>query len=137
MNSYINGLRNYATFTGRTSRNDYWLFMLIYIVFAMAAAIIDEATGYPGVFAGIVLLVHLLPGFAIVARRLHDIDHSAWWMLIMFIPLVGFVVMLAFLCTDSTAGTNRFGPNPKATGVTVTGPVASAAPTPVENSADG
>ena len=50
---------------------------------------------------------------AVCARRLHDTDRSGWWMLIALIPLVGWIVLLIFMCLDSTPGENRFGANPK------------------------
>jgi uncharacterized membrane protein YhaH (DUF805 family) len=46
-------------------------------------------------------------------RRLHDTDRSAWWLLLIFIPIVGWVVILLFNCQDGTPGENRFGPDPK------------------------
>ncbi len=47
-------------------------------------------------------------------RRLHDTGRSGWWVLIGFIPLVGGIILLVFMCQDSEPGANRFGANPKA-----------------------
>jgi uncharacterized membrane protein YhaH (DUF805 family) len=49
----------------------------------------------------------------VTVRRLHDTDHSGWWSLLGLVPLVGTVVMLIFLLTESEPGENRFGPCPK------------------------
>ena len=55
----------------------------------------------------------MLPVRAVTVRRLHDTDHSGWWMLIALVPLVGLLVLIYFMVSDSTPGENRFGPNPK------------------------
>jgi uncharacterized membrane protein YhaH (DUF805 family) len=46
-------------------------------------------------------------------RRLHDTGRSGWWMLISFLPLIGFIVLIIFFVQDSQPGTNQYGPNPK------------------------
>ena len=45
-------------------------------------------------------------------RRLHDIDRSGWWMLILLLPLIGAIVMFVFMCLRGTPGPNRFGQDP-------------------------
>ncbi len=55
----------------------------------------------------------LIPGLAVSIRRLHDISKSGWWLLIAFVPLIGGIVLLIFMVTDSTPGNNQYGPNPK------------------------
>jgi uncharacterized membrane protein YhaH (DUF805 family) len=55
-------------------------------------------------------LATILPGVAVMVRRLHDIDRSGWWWLIAFIPLVGAILLIVWLCTRGTPGPNRFGP---------------------------
>ncbi len=62
-------------------------------------------------------LVGFVPSYAVMIRRLHDIGRSGWWYLIAFIPIIGAIVLFIWLCKDST-GDNRWGPNPKAFGVT-------------------
>ncbi|MNZ89121.1 Inner membrane protein YhaI [compost metagenome] len=65
------------------------------------------------ILAGLYSLAILLPSLALVVRRLHDTGRSGWWVLIGFIPLIGFIVLLVFMCTDSDPDTNQYGPNPK------------------------
>jgi len=49
-------------------------------------------------------------------KRYHDRDKSGWWILILFIPLVGFIWFLIELgCLPGTPGPNRFGPDPLGT----------------------
>lgn len=113
MNTYFDAMRRYATFSGRSTRAQYWLFTLIMFLFLCVAFALDVALGNADedvlVVTGIVYLAHFIPTLAVTVRRLHDADHSGWWMLIAFVPLVGLIVMLIFLCTPSTPGANRFG----------------------------
>lgn len=57
----------------------------------------------------IISLLLLLPGLAVLARRLHDTDRSGWWWLLCF-TVIGVFVVLYWLCLEGTRGTNRFGP---------------------------
>jgi uncharacterized membrane protein YhaH (DUF805 family) len=54
-----------------------------------------------------------IPAFAVAVRRLHDIGKSGWFLLLNFIPLIGAIVLLVWLCRDSDSD-NQYGPNPKA-----------------------
>ncbi|MFG2882028.1 DUF805 domain-containing protein [Streptomyces sp. NPDC048297] len=63
----------------------------------------------------IVALLLLLPSWGVSVRRLHDTGKSGWLILLGIIPLVGPIVLLVFYCTDSVAGENKYGPNPKET----------------------
>jgi uncharacterized membrane protein YhaH (DUF805 family) len=110
MNSYIKAMKNYAVFSGRSSRSDYWLFTLFYLIFSAVCWVLD---GVMGNYVALVFsLVHIIPGLAVQVRRLHDTDRTGWWALIMLIPVVGFIILLVFLCQKSDEGANRFGPNP-------------------------
>jgi uncharacterized membrane protein YhaH (DUF805 family) len=82
-------------------------------------AIVEAMTGMVGDSGmGMLTLLYslavLIPGLAVSFRRLHDIDKSAWWLLIAFVPLIGVIVLLVFACMEGTRGDNRFGPDPKA-----------------------
>jgi uncharacterized membrane protein YhaH (DUF805 family) len=125
-------LRRYADFSGRSRRKEYWMYTLfILIVYAVCFALIGmggffstmfepgaepqiSAIGWIGFgLLGIFALGIIVPTLAVVVRRLHDQDKSGWFILIQFIPYVGGIVMLVFMCLDGTKGENRFGPDPK------------------------
>jgi uncharacterized membrane protein YhaH (DUF805 family) len=119
MNWYIGVLKKYAVFSGRARRKEYWMFVLINLLIGLALGIISMPLGLTSENGNSVLttlysLAVLLPNIAVAVRRLHDTDRSGWWFFISFIPLLGFIVMLVFMVTDSTPGDNRYGPNPKA-----------------------
>jgi len=105
-------LTQYATFSGRARRSEYWYFYLAYVLAAVVAAIIDAMLDVT--FVGIVLTLALvIPSLAVAVRRLHDVGKSGWWLLIGLIPFVGAIVLLVFSCQDSQPGTNKWGPSPK------------------------
>ena len=104
---------NFANFEGRASRQEYWMFFLFNVLFAFAAGILDGLLGLGFVYLLYVLAL-FIPGLAVGVRRLHDIGKSGWWLLIMFVPLIGGIWLLVLFCTDSNDGENSFGPSPKA-----------------------
>jgi uncharacterized membrane protein YhaH (DUF805 family) len=108
-------LRKYAEFSGRARRQEYWMFTLLFLLVYVVLAGLGASADSPAlvVVAFVVSVASLLPSVAVTVRRLHDTDHSGWWFLIGFIPFVGTVVMLIFLCTESEPGENRYGPCPK------------------------
>ena len=119
MNWYLHVLKNYATFSGRARRKEYWMFFLISALISIVLTLLDILLGTysveyeAGLFSGLYSLLILLPSIAVVVRRLHDTDRSGWWILISLIPLIGVIVLFVFICLDSQPGTNRFGANPK------------------------
>ncbi|MFO1303569.1 MAG: DUF805 domain-containing protein [Burkholderiales bacterium] len=119
MNSYLATLKKYAVFDGRAQRKEYWLFVLFNLIIALVLNVIDRMTGTyspdygMGALGSIYALAVLLPGIGVTIRRLHDTDRSGWWILLVFIPILGGLVLLVFMILDGTPGTNRFGPNPK------------------------
>jgi uncharacterized membrane protein YhaH (DUF805 family) len=122
MEWYLKVLRQYADFSGRARRKEYWMFVLFNILFATILGVVDQGigtfndlTGY-GMLSGIYTLVILIPAIAVGVRRLHDVGKSGWMLLIGLIPLIGFIWLLVLFVTDSDPGTNKYGPNPKGIG---------------------
>ena len=122
---YLNAWRHYVDFTGRSRRREYWFFVLFNILISMALGAIDGMLGLgnaqigTGLLSSLYGLAVLLPSLGYAARRLHDIGRSAWWLLLIFIPLLGPLVILVFTVLDSQPGDNAFGPNPKGIGEAV------------------
>lgn len=108
------GFRKYARARGRAARSEFWYWTLFSMLAGLAANIADgivtsamHATDY-GILSSLVNLVLLLPGLAVTIRRLHDTDHSGWWMLLP-ITIIGIIPYVIFLCRAGTPGANRFG----------------------------
>ena len=118
------------SFQGRVNRAKFWLvhvvmWVVILVVFSAilgSAAMSSDpqaALQSVGAVGGIILLiVYILAlwiGLAVAAKRWHDRNKSAWWILIAVVPVVGglwYLIECGFL--KGTTGPNRFGPDPLA-----------------------
>ena len=106
-------LSQYIGFSGRASRSEYWIwwgFMVVILALIGAVGLLIGTTGY--VAASLISLVFFLPTLAVTVRRLHDIGRSGFWLLLVFIPLIGGLVLLAFLLIDGQSQPNKWGPQP-------------------------
>jgi uncharacterized membrane protein YhaH (DUF805 family) len=110
---YLGVWKNYAGFTGRARRAEYWQFALFNVVAFIVLIAIDAAIGTTIPYI-LYALASLVPSLAVGVRRLHDTDRSGWWMLIALVPLVGGIVLLVFFCLEGTRGANKHGADPKA-----------------------
>jgi uncharacterized membrane protein YhaH (DUF805 family) len=104
----------YVTFSGRARRAEYWWFILATMIVSIVLTIIDMGVfgSELGLLSTVWSLAVFLPSLAVASRRLHDTDRSAWWLLIMLIPVIGAIVLIVFLATRGTEGGNRFGADP-------------------------
>lgn len=115
LNSYFDAMRRYFTFSGRSSRSQFWLYTLFLVILVIVGLVIDDAIGSdlgqgPGAFGATIFVAHLIPSLTVTVRRLHDSDRSGFWCLVGLVPLVGSIIQLVLLCAPSTPGPNRFGP---------------------------
>jgi len=113
MSWYVMVLKKYVVFEGRARRKEYWYFALISVIISFILGLIDRAIGI-NILAPIYGLAVLLPSLGVSVRRLHDTGRSGWWIFINLIPLIGLIIWLVFMFTDSQPGTNQYGPSPKA-----------------------
>ena len=129
MKWFIKAFRQYADFSGRASRQEFWMFVLFNLLFAMAWAFV--AGLLTGLFGGsfdqesrlifmykliaIYYAVTTVPAMAVGVRRLHDTGRSGWWMLVSLIPFVGGIWLIVLMCLDGSAGDNRYGSRPDGT----------------------
>jgi len=115
-------LVRYVDFAGRSRRSEFWLFYLLMFLVTAACVVggvtVERTTQFPGNQIGfhVLNLIYVLvtvPWFAVMVRRLHDVEKSGWWLLAAFIPF-GVFALITFWVRDGTAGDNRFGRDPKA-----------------------
>lgn len=119
MQWYLTVLKKYFEFSGRARRAEYWYFTLFNVIFSIVLGVIDAViaagnTSDIGVLGGLYSLALFIPSLAVAVRRLHDTGRSGWWMLMIFIPLIGVIVLLVFMVMDGEASDNEYGPDPKA-----------------------
>lgn len=110
---YLAVLKNYVGFSGRARRKEYWMFVLFNVVISFVLGAIGALIDQGSLLGSIYALAVLLPGLAVTVRRLHDTGRAGWWLLISFVPLIGFIVLLVFTAADGEPGDNAYGPNPK------------------------
>lgn len=111
MHWYLDALRKYAVFSGRASRMEYWMFLLLHVcVYAVLVSVAVALENGAPVF--LYYLGTLLPTLAVGVRRLHDSGRSGAWMLISLLPF-GAIVLLALFAVESTPGANTYGPEPE------------------------
>ncbi|PWK76550.1 uncharacterized membrane protein YhaH (DUF805 family) [Mucilaginibacter oryzae] len=105
MNYYIEVLKNYALFSGRARRSEYWYFALFNVIFSMILSFVGVFLKFP-LLSNIYSLAILIPSIAVGVRRMHDVGKSGWFILI---PIYNLILA----CTDGTPGENQYGPDPK------------------------
>ncbi len=97
MNWYLLPFKKYATFSGRSRRQEYWMFFLFNLIISIVLAILDQLLGLKltsegvsntGVLGGIYSLVTFIPGLAVAVRRLHDTNRSGWYLLLPIAPYI-------------------------------------------------
>lgn len=91
-------LSQYATFSGRARRAEYWWFYLFTVLVGLAASAVDAALNTAfnneiGIVGTVTSLGLLLPTIAVTARRLHDTGRTGWWMLLPVFPILATIVV--------------------------------------------
>lgn len=105
--------QNYCNFSGRSSRSEYWWWVLftfiVGVVIAFAFCWSQTAENFA---SGVTSIFFFLPSFGLLFRRLHDTGRSGWWWLLSLIPVIGTIILIVWLCQDSQPGDNKYGPMP-------------------------
>ena len=96
----------YIVFSGRACRSEYWWFFLFEFIVGLVLSIIFSPLYW------VFLLGTIIPSLAVLVRRLHDTDKSAWTLLFGLIPFFGGIILLILAIPKGDSGTNRYGPDP-------------------------
>ena len=108
----------FLNFQGRLNRQPFWIATLVLWLVSMGVTFVTSIlfgsqSAVTTFVQAVVALVLLIPSLAVAVKRYHDRNKSGWWILIVFIPIVGliwYIVELGFL--PGTPGPNRYGPDP-------------------------
>jgi uncharacterized membrane protein YhaH (DUF805 family) len=105
--------QKYAVFSGRASRSEFWYFSLFCFLGGTITWVIDTMIlGYGaedwGAISVIFQIVIILPGIAVGARRLHDINKSGWWQLIT-LTIIGIILLIVWFATIGSSKKNEYG----------------------------
>ena len=110
MSATKSGIGKSFTFSGRSSRSEYWWWMLASILFQIICTII-AVLGNVGV-AAIFPILLVLPTATMIVRRLHDLEKSGWWFLIVLIPLAGILYLIYLFIQEGDMNENIYGTVP-------------------------
>ena len=98
--------KNYANFEGRARRKEFWGFYLFYMIFYLGLGAITTSSESLMWIPLIFVLASLIPYLGVAVRRMHDTNHSGWFILI---PIYNLILML----TNGDKGPNKYGVDPK------------------------
>ncbi|MBU1126661.1 MAG: DUF805 domain-containing protein [Patescibacteria group bacterium] len=113
MNWYIEVLKKYVVFKGRAGRREFWMFVLFNLIISLVLSLIEGLfSDDTSILSGIYSLAILLPSLAVGVRRLHDTNRSAWWLLLLLIPIIGPIVLIVFYALEGDKAANQYGPVP-------------------------
>jgi uncharacterized membrane protein YhaH (DUF805 family) len=114
MEWFIKCLKQYADFSGRARRKEYWMFTLFVCIFWFILLMIMFTVPILGFVVFVIFALGMIvPNLAVLVRRLHDVGKSGWMYLIVLIPLAGGIWLFVLMCLDSQPGANKWGANPK------------------------
>lgn len=98
--------KKYFTSSGRASRSEFWYWVLFVLLLQILANLILEDLS---LFLSLFLF---FPGLTVSIRRLHDVNMTAWWLLIAFIPLIGLLFTIYFGIKKGHHRENKYGEKP-------------------------
>ena len=108
MEEYKTMWKNFAVFDGRSTRRDYWMAVLFNFVISLAIGVVAGVINL-GFISILYSIATIIPSLAMLVRRLHDTNKSALCILLSFIPLIGGIILLVFLCQGSVEEGNKYG----------------------------
>ena len=107
---FVDVLKNqYADFSGRAIRSQFWYFVLFSFIISFVLGIVDGMLFGRQILSMIFNLAVLIPSIAIAVRRLHDLGKTGWWYLLIFVPLIGIIVLIVWFCMKGQTTKNQYG----------------------------
>lgn len=101
MHWYFDAWQRYAQFSGRASREAFWMFFLVNSLISVAFFLAETFYQPTWKIEAIYSLAIFLPLLSLTVRRLHDTHRSAWWLSVVLIPAIGMVMLLILLALPS------------------------------------
>ena len=119
------GFQHYFDFRGRSTRAEYWWWILFTALAALICNVFDlmtgtlsfdpEGGGFGGLTTILFRLATMIPMMSVAARRLHDINKSGWWQLLSIVGflIVPVIILLVWYIRQGDTGPNKHGPDPR------------------------
>ena len=135
--AYFRAYKKYFKIKGRSTKSEFWLFYLINSIFMILLYfafdylirndILKIKTKYallykdfrfefymiPAIILLAFLVLTFIPSFTVFIRRLHDSERTGWFILLLFVPVIGWLWIISLLFADGTFGSNAFGNDPR------------------------
>ena len=118
MKWYIKVLKQCAEFDGRAQRKEYWMFMLINLIIAIIAMVLDyfldlkiDDSNYGPIFS-LYSIAMIIPFLSVTVRRLHDLGKNGLMVLIGLLPLIGIIWLMVLMAKAGDIDPNEYGDNP-------------------------
>lgn len=109
MNEYLSMWKNFFNFKDRTTVKGYWMAILINAIALFILGFLGATVDFFMIIYLIYVVALIIPGIALQIRRMHDINKSGFWILLPFIPIVGTIIFIVFLCKGSVNEDNQYG----------------------------
>lgn len=103
MNEYLDMWKNYANFSGKTTIRGYWMAFLFNFLASFVLGVITGIIPQLSFLSGLYTLAVMIPGLAIVVRRLRDAGKSWGWIFISLVPIAGPIILIVMLCKPSVS----------------------------------
>jgi len=113
MNWYFDVLKKYAVFTGRARRQEFWMYVLVNFIISFVLGMLSQVADFLVFLVSIYGLAVFIPSLAVAIRRMHDIGRSGIWLLIAFVPCIGWIWLIILYCKEGDPAANAYGPSPK------------------------
>ena len=111
--AYIQLWKDWKDVSGRIRRDRFWEAFTCNVFIVILLVMFSMRMGGAFVYIqGTYQLISSIPFITGAIRRLHDVNRSGWFMLLMLIPFFGWVALAMLLCSASNPETNKFGENP-------------------------
>jgi len=100
---YMTCLKKYVDFSGRATRSEYWYFVLVNFLIGLVLALVNL-----DLLGNIYQLFVLIPGLSVFWRRMHDTNRSGANFFWLFLPIIGFIIVLIYLVSPTKSGENKY-----------------------------
>ena len=105
------GFQHYFNFRGRSTRSEYWWWVLFIVLAGFILSVVDSWAFGSGVLNILFVFCTFIPGLAVSARRLHDINRSGWWlsMWLVFWLIIPPIILLVWATKQGNDSSNKYG----------------------------
>jgi len=117
MDWFLLGFKRYLEFNGRSRRKEFWMFYLFNVITSITLSLIDVSFSLQvngiNFLSTLLVIITVIPWLALSVRRLHDINKSGLFLLLYFLPVIGWIWLFILLIKNGDIGPNKYGSDPK------------------------